>query len=442
MVVIFTQEITNRVRYIFEYFFEDILKVPVSLTSDLHDFNTADHPKINYSLLPLNCSLKMHPHPILFQRGITYQSLEPVPFENETYFFGSSADSFLPFDPFAAGFFLVSRYEEYLMRELDEHCRYPSHHSVLYSNHLLHKPVVNQWARLIADKIQEQYPDFKCPKPSFIFRSTIDIDNAWAYKNKSLGRTAGALVKGFLNGNVQQNRERLLVLQNKKEDPYNTYEFIKDLYHDRNELLHFFVLLSKTSKYDRNISPKNKKLQQLVKELSSQYSVGIHPSYRSTKNKKELTQEVNNLHKISQKPVDSSRQHFLKLELPKTYRQLIKAGIRHDYTLGYADQTGFRAGTASPFWFYDLKKDVPTRLRVHPFQIMDVTLKDYLKLTPDEAFVVIENLMLKIRKYGGTFISLWHNESLSDQGEWAGWKTVFEKMTALGIKHKDGSVEN
>jgi hypothetical protein len=304
---------------------------------------------------------------------------------------------------------------------------------------LLHKPIVNQWAQLIAQKIQGRYPEFEYRKPQFGFLSTIDIDNAWAYKNKSVWRTAGALAKGFLKGNGQQNIERLLVLRGRKADPYDTYDFIKELYKDENKLLQFFVLLGKTSKYDRNVSPKNKQLRQLVAELSHHYEVGVHPSYRSTKNPKELDMEIGNLQDISNKKVIASRQHFLRLVLPQTYRNLIKAGIKNDYTLGYASQVGFRAGTANPFWFYDLKKETTTKLRVYPFHMMDVALKNSLELTPEDAWGAIEKLMLEVRKYGGTFISLWHNESLGDQGEWAGWRQVFVKMTALGIKYKNES---
>ncbi len=442
MLVVFTHEITNRLRYIFEFLLEDILRVPVLITDDLHEFNGSSFPKINYSLLPLDCSLKMSPHPILFQHDINFQSLEAVPFNNEVYFFQSSADSFLPFDPFAASFYLVSRYEEYLMRELDEHNRYPSHRSVLYQNHLLHKPVVNQWAYIVAEKIKQHYAGFEYQPPHFNFRSTIDIDNAWAYKNKSWLRTAGALAKGVLKGSRQQNEERLQVLRGEKEDPYETYDFIRQLYHGQNELLHFFILLSKTSKYDRNISPGNEQLRQLIRDLSEDYELGIHPSYRSTKNKRELRREIKMLESITRKKVRSSRQHFLRLELPTTYRRLIKAGIHHDYTLGYADQVGFRAGTSSAFWFYDLKKDTPTKLRIHPFQFMDVALKNHLKLSPDEAWVIIGKMMQEIRNYGGTFISLWHNESLCDQGEWDGWRKVFEQMTKQAIKYKDESAEH
>ena len=437
MVIIFLQEITNRARYIFEYLFEEILKVPVVLTSDPRVFKSSEHPKINYSLLPLDCPLKMYPYPILFQHTVVQQDMEPVVFGDEIFFFRSSDDSFLPFDPFAASFYLVSRYEEYLMREFDKHCRYPVHHSILYGNHLLHKPVVNQWAQLVAKKIGEQYPGFEYRKPHFDFLSTIDIDNAWAYKNKTLWRTTGAFVKGLLTGNWQKNKERWQVLQGKKDDPYDSYDFIDGLYHEKRELLQFFVLLSKTSQYDRNVSPKNRQLRQLVKELGSRYTIGIHPSYRSTKKTEELDEEIALLREISGKEVIDSRQHFLRLVLPQTYRNLIKAGIKNDYTLGYANEVGFRAGTATPFLFYDLKKDVVTKLRVHPFQMMDIALKNHLKLDPAKALEVIRQLMQEVRNHGGTFISLWHNESLGDQGEWAGWRDVFEKMTGLGIEYRN-----
>ena len=442
MVVIFTQEITHRVQYIFEFLFEEVLKIPVVVTDDPHEFKSSQDPKINYSSLPIDGSLKMHPHPLLFQREIRYQSLEPVTYGNDVFFFESSPDSFLPFDPFAASFYLLTRYEEYLMREFDEHCRYPSFQSVLSRNHLLQKPVVNQWTQLVAQKIKERYPDFQYQKPRFDFLSTIDIDNAWAYKNKSLQRTAGALAKGFLKGNLHQNKERIQVLRGEKKDPYDTYDFIRKLYNDRPELLQFFILLSRPSKYDRNVSPSNAELQKLVKSLCEDFRVGLHPSYRSTKKKRVLKREVKHLRRICHKKVESSRQHFLRLELPKTYRRLIKAGIKNDFTMGYADNFGFRAGTSNSFLFYDLAKESKTKLRVHPFQMMDVTLRNYLNLTPAEALLVIDNLMQEIRKYGGTFISLWHNESLSDQAEWAGWREVFVKMTEMGIKYKDESAQN
>ena len=65
---------------------------------------------------------------------------------------------------------------------------------------------------------------------------------------------------------------------------------------------------------------------------------------------------------------------------------------------------------------------------------MDITLRDYMKLSPDEAFQEIENLMVKVKQVNGTFVSIWHNETITDSGDWKGYREVFEKMNQLGFK--------
>jgi hypothetical protein len=136
---------------------------------------------------------------------------------------------------------------------------------------------------------------------------------------------------------------------------------------------------------------------------------------------------------LGQKPI-ASRQHFVLLTLPDTYRRLLELGIKEDYSMGFASFPGFRAGTSLPFRFYDLREECETGLLIHPFQAMDVTLQQYLRLTPGEATARIEALIRKIKAVRGTFTSLWHNESLSGQGIWKGWREVFERMVQKGTR--------
>ena len=65
---------------------------------------------------------------------------------------------------------------------------------------------------------------------------------------------------------------------------------------------------------------------------------------------------------------------------------------------------------------------------------MDGTLLHYLKLSPDEAYSEIERIMYEVRKVGGTFVSIWHNETITDTGLWKNYQQVFEKMNQLGFK--------
>ncbi len=437
MILVYANKLTNRLRYIFELYFEELLQVPLSFTDQLELFRQHDGIKLNYSDEKLEgVELQMKPHPLLFEADIRFQNLRAVECNQQLCLFPTSGNSFLPFDLFAAGFFLVSRYEEYLERQFGKHGRYPAHHSILYRNKVLGKPVVNQWARQLAAAIKKVYPEFKGAPPAFDFKMTIDVDNAWAFRNKSVGRMLGASVGDVVRGRTANLKRRWAVWSAKEADPYDTYDYIRSCYVGNESLLQFFFLIGKSSRFDRNLPASSGALQELIRNLSQQFKVGLHPSYRSNHRKRELVKERKALETILGTKVTVSRQHYLKLIFPTTYRRLLHAGIREDHTLGYAETVGFRAGIAAPFWFYDLEGDLKTNLRVYPFQSMEVTLRDYMQKSPAEAIELLREMMLEVKESGGTFICLWHNESLSDEGRWKGWRQVFEEVTALGISLK------
>ena len=102
--------------------------------------------------------------------------------------------------------------------------------------------------------------------------------------------------------------------------------------------------------------------------------------------------------------------------------------------MGYASQVGFRAGTSLPFYFYDLDMEVQTQLMLHPFAVMDGTLNEYMELPVDDAQYLIKEIMDRVREVNGTFISLWHNETVSDNRHWQNWKQVFEYTIKEGTK--------
>lgn len=443
MILIYTDKLNPRIEYIFKVVFTTILGKEVKFTTKTNKFLTSNLPKLNYSYEKFGDEVYIKPHRLLHCRALIKPQIETVRYEGQKYFFESSSDSVLPFDLFAASFYLVSRYEEYLDFRKDKYKRFPASQSILEEYDLLKKPVVNIWARMLAAKMQERYQDLEFDEPGFTFLPTIDIDNAWAYAHKGLARSLGAVVKAAGKGNYREVGERMRVWLGKENDPYDTYGFIDEVMKGREDKLIYFFLLGNYKRYDRNLSWENKHLRHLIHKISDVSRVGIHPSYSSSKkkNKKLLADEIRRLKMITGKDVTRSRQHFLRLRLPRVYRNLIRNGIAEDYSMGFPSRSGFRAGICTPFTFYDLKKEAETTLKIYPFQIMDVTLKVYEKMSPEEALQEIRGLMQEVRNVGGVFSYIWHNETLSDKNEWEGYREVFRKMNEIGFEWNETTKE-
>ena len=198
--LIFVPEITPRIKFTFEFIFQNVLGIDVVYTSDSNEFVQSGFPKINYSPANLSSGLFLKAHSILFEKGIINQEINEVEYMGLRLFFPSSKDSFLPFDPFACSFYLLTRYEEYLSEYTDEHDRFTDSENILVRLQLNHQPIVDQMAYWVADKLSAEFPEFKVRKRTFQFLTTIDIDNAWAFKNKNFGIWLGSAFKAAIYG--------------------------------------------------------------------------------------------------------------------------------------------------------------------------------------------------------------------------------------------------
>jgi hypothetical protein len=426
LILIYSHKITHRLKYVFNVIFKDVLKTELEFTSNVEEFELSNLPKINYSNHKLNSGLFFQSSQLLFETGIKEQNISINTYQNHPCFFSVGKDSVFPFDVFAASFYLVSRYEEYLPQIRDNHDRFTAKESLAFQSGFLKTPLVNIWANLISTKVTELYPQFKFPTLEFKYISTIDIDNAFAYKHKGFLRITGGLLKSLLKGN--DFKERINVLLNKEQDPYDTFEYQFEIHKKYKIKPIYFFLLGEYALNDKNIPVNNKCFQSLIKSISDSYEIGIHPSYSSNKDVKILTNEIHHLQSTTHRNINKSRQHFLKLSLPYTYRNLIDNDITHDYTMGYSSQSGFRASICSPYKFYDLDNESATELTILPFAVMEATYKYYLNKEPQEALQDILELIKTVKAVKGTFISVWHNESLSEKGIWTDWRMVYEEM--------------
>ncbi len=427
MILIYSHKNTTRLQYTLKVILQTILGTTFQLTTDKEEFNSFNGSKFSYCFRPIHEELHFKANQLLFESGINEQEIKVTRHEGLAAFFPVK-DSAIPFDIFSMSFYLISRYEEYLPHIRDQYDRYSPKESIAFQNRFLDKPLINLWAKYLKKILIEKFPTLPFEKRSYKFISTLDIDNAYAYRQKGIVRTLGASTKLVSNLKFGQLLEQLAVVFGLKKDPFDTFDYQVDIHKKYNILPIYFFLVADYGLNDKNIPVESRSFQALIKSIADDAEVGIHPGYGSNEKIEKLEQEIRRLQDILKKEVTKSRQHFLKLSLPETYSNLISMDIREDYTMGYAAAIGFRASICVPFNFYDLDQELETNLKIYPFAVMDASLKYYKHCTVLEAKEIIKDMIETVKEVDGTFISLWHNESLSDSGKWVGWKSLYEYL--------------
>jgi hypothetical protein len=435
--LIYLEERNSRIDYIFNHIFQHVLGLKISLTTDLEFFNNSNLSKIEYSKKQNSDALFFEASDLLFETDIRKQNLTVSTYKKTKVFFQCSDSSVLPFDPFAASFYMLTRYEEYVSNITDDLGRFPAIESLAYTHNFLNIPVVDYWILHIKRKLKDRFAAISFKEHTFQFINTIDIDNAFAYLEKGFLRTLGACLKDIFKLHFKNLKQRLEVIFFNKKDPYDTYENLLHLHTQYKLNTVFFFLLGDYGKYDKNIPFSSKKLQSIIQKVYRFCLVGIHASYQSLKSPKKLHKEINRLQSILNQDVTLNRQHFLCLNIPENYKYLIQHNIKNDYSMGFPSLPGFRAGTSYSFYFFDLKNNESTDLKIHPFSIMDATLNYYMQLNPHDSLEVIKNIIDEIKQVNGTFISIWHNESLNYTDSWKGWDNIYEHMIQYIVDEKN-----
>lgn len=414
-VKIFSTESAPRLRYIAGIILGDILGLSWEVITDKRKLGK--HPVINYSPENISGSFKISPDSLLFETGIASRAINVNDWKGLPVFFHTSSDSDFPFDIFAASFFLVSRYEEYLEFKPDEFGRFQASSSLAFKNGFLGLPIIELWAKEMSKVFLKKFVTLAFKRNNYKALLTIDTDEPFAYKGKSLLRSIGGLFRDIKNNEVHVGN-RYRILDRGEKDPFGIFNYIiKNIEKSNADVRFFFPPSWKNNEYRR-----------LIRSVADNYLIGLHPSFYAAGNSSLINSEALRMKTILGKDILLSRFHYIRLLIPQSYRDIHKAGILEDYSMGYPDEPGFRAGIARPYYFYDVSEDQQTSLKIIPFQVMDVALYKNKNLDPDASREIILKLINETRKVGGLFVSIWHNTSLLDNPEWQRCREVFEFM--------------
>lgn len=423
MLLIYTPNITPRIKYVFKHICTRILNLEVAFTNTIEEFIAHDSLKMSYATQQLGNEFFVRQHSILLEQGLSDVDIHVHDWEDTKCFFYNGDKSSIPFDIFAAAFYLLSRYEEYLPHVKDEYGRFTIKDSLAYKHEFLLQPVVDIWAYKFKKALEEKYPDFVFPKRHYTIDLVIDVPMAYYFKKKGLIRTIGGVFGDIFRFKFKRLYQRFSVLLGFKKDPYDTFKWILNKQKQIKSKFTVFFLIGDFSTYDKNISINKKQFVSLIKSVGDYCRVGLKASYFAVENFKVLKKEKRNMEAIINTSLKASRNSFSKLNLPKTYRNLIELEIQEDYTMGYVNDIGFRAGTCTPFLFYDIDYEIQTPLEIKPFYFMDFAL---LKLKSQlDKKETLQRLIGEVKKVNGTFTAIFHNYSFSSDERWYGYKALF-----------------
>ncbi|WP_445738243.1 polysaccharide deacetylase family protein [Mariniflexile sp.] len=430
MLLVYTHNITPRLKYIFKHICIRILGVEVSFTTKIEEFIAHDGIKISYTKQQLGNEFYIKSHDILFEQGLNDIDINVQNWGHTKCFFHNGDKSAIPFDVFAASFYLLSRYEEYLPHVKDHYGRFVATESVAYKHGFLHQPVVDIWANKFKEALQLQFPEHTFLQRKYSVKPIIDVPSPYHYKLKGFMRSFGGIVKDVFQFKFRNLYNRFMVIFSLKHDPYDTFKYIINRQKQSKYKFLFFFLLGDFSTYDKGINPNKKKFVSLIKHVADYCEVGLKTSFFAIDDFAIMKKEKLKMEEIINTDLKASRQSFSKLNLPESYRNLIELEILEDYTMGYVNQIGFRAGTCTPFLFYDLDYEIQTPLKIHSYHLMDyVLLKIHSLLDKKKA---LNEVISEVKQVNGEFIPIFHNYTFSEIERWKGFKELFNIILESG----------
>ncbi len=425
MLLIYTHKITPRFTYIMRHIFVNILGVELDFTTKVEEFIKHTGPKITYTKQPLQNEFFIRSNELLFEQGINDIQLSIADWEGTPCFFPTGERSNLPYDVFAASFFLISRYEEYLPHVKDVHSRFSPKDSIAYQNDFLQKPVVDIWAYKLLEALKERFDDFEYKIKGYDFVSVLDVATSHCYANRGIVRGLAGLLMDFGTLKFKRVVDRISVGLNRMKDPFDNYEELIALHKKYNVKCNFFFQFADYSKYDKNVSTNSMKFKSLIKYVADYAPVSLAASYSSFSNLELLRKEKANLEEVINRPVNSSKMRYNRVDIPETYRNLITAEFTDDYTMGYTYELGFRAGTCTAFQFYDIPLEVKQPIKVHPFVIHDYALA---KIKKDEVILQqLKKIKHEVSQVNGTMIVMFSNELLGNKDD-RDWMSLYAEI--------------
>ncbi|MCT8338667.1 hypothetical protein MG296_01245 [Flavobacteriaceae bacterium TK19130] len=421
MLLVYCQKATPRITYVFKHVVTRILGVEVGFTSVIEELIAHNGPKMSYGKQPMGNEMFVQSAGLLEQSGVESIEIIVSPWENTIGFFKVGEKSILPYDIFSAAFYLLSRYEEYLPHVKDEKGRYPATESLGYKEKFLETPVIDIWAQKFKEVLHGQFPSLSIKARDTRTHHVIKADKPFAYGQKGIFRSMIGYLSDLVRFRFSNLYLRTQVLLRLRKDPYDTFTWLVNIGKQHRKSVTVFFLLGDALQFEDSLNTKRRQFQMKLKFVGDYYQVGTLFSFAALQQYSKLKSEKKFMEAITNRPLQASMNAEYVVDLPDIYRELIELEIIRDFTMVYNTHPGFRAGTCTPFLFYDLDYEIKTPLEIQP---LAMTTQSMAGKTPAQVRQKVENMYREVFKVGGLFSMVYSNTDFA-ASEPSQWKKIF-----------------
>lgn len=422
MLFIFIAKSSPRITYVFKHICTRILGMDIQLSTSVEEFVAHKGPKISYGKQPLGNELFFQANGLLERQGVESIDINVKPWEETQCFFQVSDKSSLPFDIFSATFYLLSRYEEYLPHVKDNLGRYPANESLGVKNDFLLQPVVDIWAIKFQGVLSNAFPDLLIPKRTMRIHSLVEASQPFAYAHKGPLRSIIGYFRELTSFKLKDLGQRTQVLLRLRRDPYDTFKWIVTTSRKSKAHLTLFFLLGENPEFEENLNTQRNRFTSLIKYLADYTKVGLLFSAESSVHYHLLRSEKRRMEAIVHRDLEQAMNARFLVNLPDIYRSFVELEVKNDYTMVYEDAPGFRAGTCTPFLFYDLDFEIKTPLTIHPIALSTAA---FTESTNDEIIKTFNYALKQVELVGGTFSMVFSNQNFSFTDGNKIWRDLF-----------------
>lgn len=420
MLLVYTHKITPRLTYIFKHIFENMLNIEIGFTAKVDVFVAHSGPKFSYTNKPLGDEFFIASHTLLFEQGVINQNLKIQKWEDMPIFFVTNKNGLFPFDIFASSFFLLTRYEEALPHIKTDLGYFNFLDSIAYKYNFLEKPIIDIWVFKLYKIMSKRFEEISQSlhgRPSK--EILLEVHIPYKYLHHSFLMIFGNFFSSIWKINLRDLVHQILVLLRIKKDPYDSFDSWNELFENSSLNPKVFFLFAKNSSYQSTFSIFNFNYRRIIKGIGDYFNLGILASVQAQLFPNEqLKKEKKDFQDVTHKTITCIRFSNGIRDVTLDYENLSNNEFNNDYSMGYLNQIGFRAGTATPYNFYDISNEFQLPLKIHPIFANEKGIKkiessdpfeklgkyyDCLPLPCGKLTIVLNNKFLQPNKTNNTF---------------------------------------